>query len=859
VRRPLAVAALAALGLSAGGSVPLHTAGGQEAGAARGGDPAAALARLAARAQQQPRDAAAQRALARGLAEAGRYTEAEDAARRFIAANARSPELWNTLGELLQSRGRLDEARAAFEKAIAGRAGDALVAELNLAVLRFEQGERDEAGKGFDRLIAAYNTRDELGSEELVAVGTACRYLGSDDPQLFKDALKAFDEAIAADPGNLDARVKLAELFLEKYNGADAAATLQAALERDPGHARALLALARVRDFDGAVGVVELLEKSLELNPNLAEARLFQAEIHVAEEDFAEAAKLAEGVLAQNPASQPALAVLAAARYLQEDRTGFEEARKKALLLNPRNAEFFNSVAEVCVRNRLYAEAADFAAQAVALDDRSWRGFGLLGLNQLRIGRIAEGRQNLDRSFAGDPYNVWIKNTLDLLDTLPQYVETRTPRFQLVIHGKESALLAPYVEHLAEEAYARLAERYRFQPATPIRIEVYPSHGDFSVRTVGLAGLGALGACFGPVLAVDSPSAREIGQFNWGSTLWHELAHTVTLGVTDGEVPRWLGEGLSVLEERRARPGWGDDLSVEFLKTLAAGKLLPIGELNNGFVRPTGPHQIGISYYQASLVAEWIEQERGFPAVLDLLKAYRDGKTTAEAFQSVLGSTLEDFDKGFFAHLAARYAGPLGGLAEFEKELAKGAALLQQKKHAEARAPLERARGLFPEYGGDNSPHWLLATIYQQEADAGKAADALAKLTAINERHYRAHLELAKLREAAGDATGAAATLERALYVWPFDPAVHDRLAALHAARKDHAGVVRARRALVALDPVDRPEALYQLALALAAQGDAAAARREVLRALELAPRFQRAQELLLKLHRGGASSGASE
>jgi Tfp pilus assembly protein PilF len=56
---------------------------------------------------------------------------------------------------------------------------------------------------------------------------------------------------------------------------------------------------------------------------------------------------------------------------------------------------------------------------------------------------------------------------------------------------------------------------------------------------------------------------------------------------------------------------------------------------------------------------------------------------------------------------------------------------------------------------------------------------------------------------------------------------------------------------------VDKPEALYQLALALAEAGDAAAARREVLHALEIAPRFQRAQELLLRLHEsrtGGAT-----
>jgi Tfp pilus assembly protein PilF len=58
---------------------------------------------------------------------------------------------------------------------------------------------------------------------------------------------------------------------------------------------------------------------------------------------------------------------------------------------------------------------------------------------------------------------------------------------------------------------------------------------------------------------------------------------------------------------------------------------------------------------------------------------------------------------------------------------------------------------------------------------------------------------------------------------------------------------------------VDRPEALYQLALAYRKAGDTAAARRAVLQALELAPRFRRAQTLLLELHRAqNAPNGGS-
>ena len=63
----------------------------------------------------------------------------------------------------------------------------------------------------------------------------------------------------------------------------------------------------------------------------------------------------------------------------------------------------------------------------------------------------------------------------------------------------------------------------------PVQVEVYPDHEDFAVRTMGMPGLGALGVTFGQVVAMDSPSARKPGDFNWGSTLWHEMSHVYIL------------------------------------------------------------------------------------------------------------------------------------------------------------------------------------------------------------------------------------------------------------------------------------------------------------------------------------------
>jgi tetratricopeptide (TPR) repeat protein len=127
-------------------------------------------------------------------------------------------------------------------------------------------------------------------------------------------------------------------------------------------------------------------------------------------------------------------------------------------------------------------------------------------------------------------------------------------------------------------------------------------------------------------------------------------------------------------------------------------------------------------------------------------------------------------------------------------------------------------------------------------------------MTLRNEDHYGANIELSNVLEQLGDSAGAAAALDRAMYISPYDPAQHVRLAALYAHTGNKRGAVRERQAVVALNPVDRAEALYQLALAYYEAGDGQSARREVLRALEDAPNFEKAQELLLRLQQGNRS-----
>ena len=827
-------------------------------------------------AKDGPTAVASRRGLLRTLSETGKYADAEDAGRRFVAGPA-GVELQNALGEVLRLRGKTVDAESAFKAAVAGRASDSLTARLNLDVLRFDRGAHDEALKDLDGFIDIYNSRRRaLSSDELMAVGTACRYLGVTNPQLFKDALKAYDEAIARDSTNQEAQLREVELFLDKYNSGEAKKTVSALLAKNPRHPRALLAAARVAYFDGSGAAADMVRKSLDVNPNAPAARAFMGSIYFDAEDYAAAAKEAEQALATDSTLVEGLSVLAASRYLQGDRAGFDELKRRALAQNPKEADFFVNMAEAAARNRLYAQAVDFAREGVTADSTAWRAYGVLGMNQLRIGAMDEGKKNLDRAFAGDPYDVWIKNTLDLLDTFKDYTETTSPRFRFVVDSKESALLSTYLRDLAEDAYDSLAARYQYKPPTPIRLEVYHTHSDFSVRTVGLAGLGALGVSFGTTLAMDSPAARDAGDFNWGSTFWHELAHTFTLGSSDHRVPRWLSEGLSVLEERRARKGWGADVTPEFLAAYKAGKLVKVSRMNDGFMRPAYPQQLIFSYYQASLVGELIERDYGQRAIVDMLTAYKTGATTDQVFQRVLKLSPEAFDAKFDAYLKERFGKLMAVIepkdvrkdavprapavdGEYTTTLSQGIAALEMKNYDEAIKWLEKAKALFPEDASAQGPYWMLAQIYKAKGNARAEANELTAMTLRNEDHYGANIELSNVLEQLGDTAGAAAALDRAMYVSPYDPAQHVRLAALFAHTGNKRGAVRERQAVVALNPVDRAEALYQLALAYYEAGDGQSARREVLRALEDAPNFEKAQELLLRLQRGNRSGGGGD
>lgn len=802
------------------------------------------------------------------LGAVGRHEEAIAVGR---AAPTTQP-VANATGEALLRLGRLDEAAQAFrEGAVDG--AYALTAEANLAELHFMRGEIDEAMERFDRFIDVYNASDgNLSSRDLIAVGRAVTYLGRNDPALFQDAIRAFVEAEGNRPTQAETSVRQGFLYLDKYDSPSAKTYFEQVLQTNPRHPDALLGLGEALIFDGAPDAVQVIDRLLDVDENHVRAKALTATRLLNTETYEEARQTALEALETNPNSLEALTALAGSYLVEGDVARFAETRARALEINPAYAGLDIAMAEMSVQTRRYSQAVERASSAVALDPQAWEGWGILGMNQLRTGAIEEGRASLERAFEGDPYNPWFKNNLDLLDTFERYETHTTEHFELFIHGDESELLAVYLAPIAEEAFDSLSRRYGMEPELPVRAELFPNSGDFSVRTLGEVGLGALGVSFGRVLVMDSPTARELGEYNWASVFWHELAHTFHLALSDNRVPRWFSEGLAVHEQRKARPGWGHQPNIPFLRALAEGRLKTFSELDAGFMRPDYPAQVGFSYLQASLFFEMIEARHGFGAIRDMLARYATGAATEDLVTEILDTSMDALDRDFADYLDDRFALQLAGLdiddplptgnagiGEWEAYVAANPGslvarmqlatqLFRSERPDEAEEHFEAALEIFPTYSGPDSPHWYLAAIHRDRGDLDQAVTSLSRLTDVAESNYAALLQKAELLEELGQPQESAAALDRAVLIWPYDIALHEKLAELHTANGSFDRAATERRAVVSLDPSDRAEALYLLARAEFDSGDARSARRSVMGALEIAPNYTEALELLLEI-----------
>ncbi|HSK62417.1 MAG TPA: tetratricopeptide repeat protein [Pyrinomonadaceae bacterium] len=803
------------------------------------------------------------------LIETGKYTEAESTARKLLTRTPDAGSVRHQLAEALAITGRYADAIAEFERAAADlekaneRPGARLESDLRRAELLELIGQEAAANSIYESFVTYYKNTDAETAFELTMIARALVHL-----ERYQDANDMYRAALEADSDYLDAHLSAAELFTKKYNYADAAQFLSDALKLQPNSARAYLDVALNKRLEGGEELNAALERALKINPNYVEALSLKAALALEAQQFDAAAAEIEKALKVNAHSVEAHSLRAAMHYLQD--RDYEPEIAATLAIGPRYGQVYNTLAHYATITRRTEQAVQFARRATELAPRLWDAHLSLGMSLLRLGQMETGRAAVEKAFKGDPFNIWAKNTLDLLDTMETFRETKRGAFVIKAAAHESDVLGPYAANLLEEAAAKLTAKYKFTPKGPVIVELFQNHEDFAVRTLGMPGLGALGVCFGPVIAQDSPSAREVGAFNWGSTLWHEYMHVITLQMTDYRIPRWFSEGLSVYEERRARPGWGDDWNVMFVRSFASGQWFKIEDLDAAFQRPRRPQDVPIAYFEASQIVEFIADRYGFDAVLNMLALYRDKAKTPDVLRQALKLSETDFDREFNAYVEAKVK-PLQLALSTENNVAASLTKAEVLKRLEtsdtfalriraaellaadgdttaAAAHYIRALELFPYVAGKGNPYESLAKILEQKGDAAQAALILERLLRNDENNLEALKTVARIRSSLGQKQEALDALVASFYISPFDYKLHTQAGELSVELKNHSQALFEFQAALALQPPNVAEANFNVANAYHALGRQPEAKRAVLRALEAAPRYEKAQELLLRI-----------
>jgi tetratricopeptide (TPR) repeat protein len=800
---------------------------------------------------------------------AGNYSDVVDVAG---AAEKTEPEVqdWPLLRiEALMAIGKYPEAKEVLSAAL-----ERFPYAMRLRLLGFDVCR---ANGDMERAQALKEEMDRFGGQrdwayreppDRVALGKAAILLGADPKRVVE---LFFDPVRKANPEFPDSYLASGDLALAKHDFALAAKSFSAAVKKFPENPEAHFGLARAFAPSDAEAAAEHIEKTLEMNPHHAGARLLLADHAMDSENYPEAEKQLGEVIGLNPRNAEAHAFRAVLAHLHADAKGEATARAEAFKLWPTNPAVPHLIGRKLSQHYRFAEGSELQRQALKFDPAFGPAKIQLAQDLLRLGRDEEGWQLADEVQKADPYDVVAFNLTNLRDTIAHFRTLKSPHFQVRMDPREADVYGADVLTLLERAHATLTKKYGLPPGERTQVEIFPDQKDFAIRTFGLpGGAGYLGVCFGRVITANSPASRPGSPSNWQAVLWHEFTHVITLTLTKNKMPRWLSEGISVYEERQQRGSWGEHMTPRYRAMILGEDLTPLSQLSGAFLRPKTSAHLQFAYYESSLVVEWLVQKWGVEKMRALLADLARGVAINEALAARF-APIEKLDTDFAVH-ARSLANGTGPKLDWKKpapvEIASGAKLkdwiaknpdnftalteqakqlLGEKKWEAAKAPLLKLIALYPDQHDSESAYALLAHAHRELGEAAEEEAMLNKVTELCSDAPEAYARLMEIAAARKDWRTVLTNAGHFTAVNPLAYAPYRLIAEAHESTGDKTAAVRAYRTLLALNPPDQPEVHFRLAKLLHSTGDTGA-KREVLLALEEAPRFRAAHSLLLEM-----------
>jgi len=317
----------------------------------------------------------------------------------------------------------------------------------------------------------------------------------------------------------------------------------------------------------------------------------------------------------------------------------------------PEGAAGFHLVGKTLAEMRQYEDALAYLSEAVRRAPKWAEPWNDLGLMLVQAGKDEAALGALETAASLDPFNTSVANSLTLVRELRTYARIESEHYIIRCKPGVDEILAREMVEPLEANYARVTGDgpggIRWPMKSKTVIELYPDHHWFSVRVTGMPQVHTIAAATGPVIAMEAPRdgpGHLVGPYDWVRVLRHEFTHTVTLARTKNRLPHWFTEAAAVYLEDAPRDYSACQLVARAVDT---DTLFDFDEINNAFVRPKKATDRSQAYAQGHLMYEYLVQRFGPEAPLKLMDQYAIGRTEAQAFQSELGTTREEFMSEF--------------------------------------------------------------------------------------------------------------------------------------------------------------------------------------------------------------------
>ncbi len=280
--------------------------------------------------------------------------------RQILKLDGANPIAHNNLGLALQACGRVDEAAACFENAIASKR-DYVEAHNNLGIILTGKGD-------------------------------------------YEAAVASYEQAVAINPQYVDAISNMGIAYAEWGKGADAIRCHQRAIAIKPDHINSLnnlgMALTDLERFDEAA---IHLQKALALNPGFPEARYNLGIVMNAQGKYAEALACYREAINQKPDYTEAYANLGACLHVMGRLEEAVACYQKLLTIKPEHVEALNSLGNIMVDAGDHDGAIGYYERAIRIKPDFMPAHSNLGTALTLQGRMDAATACFERAIAVKP------------------------------------------------------------------------------------------------------------------------------------------------------------------------------------------------------------------------------------------------------------------------------------------------------------------------------------------------------------------------------------------------------------------------------------------------------------------------